>query len=108
MACRATLNSITKEGDYYQVAFSDGSGINGTREDVLAYMADLYDNVEMAKRAALGKAFAQDPDFVQINSIQGKAVILDPSHVNSIRIDPSDQGTGMLAVAERDKGPDVG
>lgn len=101
MACRATLMSVTVTEGMYQVQFSDGSGINGTREDILAYMSELYDNPDMAKRAALGKAYAQDPNFLQINAIQGKAIVLDPEHTNSIRIDPNDSGTGMLAFMRK-------
>jgi hypothetical protein len=97
MSCKATLHSVSLEGGFYTITFSNGSGINGTREDILAWMAELYDNPEMAKRAALGKAFAQDPNFLQISSVQGKAVVLDPSHVNSIRIDANDSGTGMIS-----------
>jgi len=100
MACRATLTRIDKTPgmDQYLVQFSDGSGLNGTREDILAFMGQLYDNPDMAKAAALGKAYAQDPNFIQINSVLGKAVVLDANHNNSIRIDPNDTGTGLASL----------
>lgn len=107
MACRATLTRIDKTPgmDQYLVQFSDGSGINGTREDILAFMGQLYDNVDMAKAAALGKAYAQDVNFIQISSVLGKAVVLDAEHTNSIRVDPTNTETGIASMTR--KGQDI-
>lgn len=96
MAARATMTFLGEVSPgNWQVRYDDGSVIGGTHDDLLAWMSDLYDDVDFAKRAALGKAYAQDPTLRNASQVLGRAVVLDPSHPNPVRVEAGQGGTGV-------------
>jgi hypothetical protein len=69
-------------------------------EDLLNFVSEWDSTQNSALAAALGQAFAQDPDLRNVNSVLGKAVVLNAMSNNPVTIDPSG-GTGVTVRAER-------
>ena len=101
MASRATITGRVKSGGLVHINFDDGSQLSDTLEGLKVYVRELDTNIENAKRAAIGRALAQDENLDNISSVQGKAVIFDLTQPNPIRIDPNATGTFVAQADQR-------
>jgi hypothetical protein len=100
MPSRATISKITHSGGLVHVVCDDGNGISGTLDDIRNFVSEWDSTFNSALAAALGQAFAQDPNLINVNSVLGKAVVLNAMSNNPVSIDPNG-GTGVTARAER-------
>jgi hypothetical protein len=101
MPSRATISKIThSESGQVHVQYDDGNMFSGTLQDLENFVSEWDSTQNCAKAAALGQAFAQDPSLRNVNSVLGKAVVLNAMSNNPVSIDPSG-GTGVTIRAER-------
>lgn len=99
MPSRATISKIThSENGQVHVQYDDGNMISGTMEDLRNFVSEWDSRQDAAFAAALGQAFAQDANLRNVNSVLGKAVVLNAMSNNPVSIDPSG-GTGVSTRA---------
>ena len=97
------LTSVTHNyngvsGDTH-VEFSDGSGLTLPLADLRDDCLGLDENLELAKKICLARAFASSSDLSNISIVQDKALTFDLSQADPIKIGPvQGQTTGVTSL----------